>query len=148
MARRMKFVNILLSLLCLLTIPAISGCSSKVSTHGHSLEQAKLDKLVLGKTTRKDVLVLLGKPSFDGAFGSRKSYYNKQVMEEEVAGLSKTISRTLLVLIFDEKDVLKDFELKSIENDRAVTKLEAKTPTPGDTYTLTEQIFSNVRRTQ
>lgn len=148
MAQRMKFTNILFSLLCLLTISAISGCSSKVSTHGHSLEQSKLDKLVPGKTTRKDILVLLGQPSFDGAFGSGKSYYNNQVMEEEVAGLSETISRTLLVLIFDEKDVLKDFELKSIENDMAIKKLEAKTPTPGDTYTLTEQIFSNVRRTQ
>ncbi len=144
----MKFVNILLSLLCLLTIPVISGCSSKISTHGHPLEQSKLEKLVPGKTSRKDILILLGQPSFYGAFGSGKSYYNNQVMEEEVAGLSETISRTLLVLTFDEKDVLKDFELKSIENDMAITKLEAKTPTPGDTYTLIEQIFSNVRRTQ
>ena len=148
MAQRMKYANVFLSLLCLLAIPTISGCSSKVSTHGHSLEQSKLEKLVPGKTTRKDVLVLLGQPSFDGAFGSGKSYYNNQVMEEEVAGLSETISRTLLVLIFDEKGVLQDFELKSIENDMAITKLEAKTPTPGDTFSLTEQIFSNVRRTQ
>ena len=91
---------------------------------------------------------MFGKPSFDGAFGSRKIYYNNQVMETEVAGYSETVSRSLLVLTLDENDILQALEIRSIDDDIAVTKLDAKTPTPGDNFGVAEQIFSNIRKPQ
>ena len=131
-----------------MSIAIFSGCSSKISTHGHTLEKAKLDLLVPGETSLSDILILFGKPSFDGAFGSGKIYYNNQVMETEVAGHSKTVSRTLLILTIDKNEILQNLEIQSIDDDIEVTKLDAKTPTPGDNYGLAEQIFSNIRKPQ
>ena len=91
---------------------------------------------------------MFGKPSFDGAFGSRKIYYNNQVMETEVAGHFKTVSLTLLILTIDKNEILQNLEIQSIDDDIEVTKLDAKTPTPGDNYGLAEQIFSNIRKPQ
>ena len=132
----------------IMSLAIFSGCSSKISTHGHTLEKAKLDLLVPGETSLSDILILFGKPSFDGAFGSGKIYYNNQVMETEVAGHSKTVSRTLLILTIDKNEILQNLEIQSIDDDIEVTKFDAKTPTPGDNYGLVEQIFSNIGKPQ
>ena len=144
----MKPLSLLSCFALIMSLAIFSGCSSKISTHGHTLEKAKLDLLVPGETSLSDILILFGKPSFDGAFGSGKIYYNNQVMETEVAGHSKTISRTLLILTIDKNEILQNLEIQSIDDDIEVTKLDAKTPTPGDNYGLAEQIFSNIRKPQ
>ena len=148
MAPLMKLLSLFSSVALVMSLTLFSGCSSQVSTHGHTLEQAKLDLLVPGETSLRDVLIMFGKPSFDGAFGSGKIYYNNQVMETEVAGYSETLSRTLLVLTLDENDILQALEIRSIDDDITVTKLESTTPTPGDNYGVAEQIFSNIRKLQ
>ena len=144
----MKPLSLLSCSALIMSLAIFSGCSSKISTHGHTLEKAKLDLLVPGETSLSDILILFGKPSFDGAFGSGKIYYNNQVMETEVAGHSKTVSRTLLILTIDKNEILQNLEIQSIDDDIEVTKLDAKTPTPGDNYGLAEQIFSNFRKLQ
>ena len=144
----MKPLSLLSCFALIMSLAIFSGCSSKISTHGHTLEKAKLDLLVPGETSLSDILILFGKPSFDGAFGSGKIYYNNQVMETEVAGHSKTLSRTLLILTIDKNEILQNLEIQSIDDDIEVTKLDAKTPTPGDNYGLAEQIFSNIGKLQ
>ena len=144
----MKPLSLLSCFALIMSLAIFSGCSSKISTHGHTLEKAKLGLLVPGETSLSDILILFGKPSFDGAFGSGKIYYNNQVMETEVAGHSKTVSRTLLILTIDKNEILQNLEIQSIDGDIEITKLEAKTPTPGDNYGLAEQIFSNFRKLQ
>ena len=144
----MKPLSLLSCFALIMCLAIFSGCSSKISTHGHTLEKAKLDLLVPGETSLSDILILFGKPSFDGAFGSGKIYYNNQVMETEVAGHSKTVSRTLLILTIDKNEILQNLEIQSIDDDIEVTKLDAKTPTPGDNYGLAEQIFSNIGKPQ
>lgn len=144
----MKPLSLLSCFALIMSLAIFSGCSSKISTHGHTLEKAKLDLLVPGETSLSDILILFGKPSFDGAFGSGKIYYNNQVMETEVAGHSKTLSRTLLILTIDKNEILQNLEIQSIDDDIEVTKLDAKTPTPGDNYGLAEQIFSNIGKPQ
>ena len=144
----MKPLSLLSCFALIMSLAIFSGCSSKISTHGHTLEKAKLDLLVPGETSLSDILILFGKPSFDGAFGSGKIYYNNQVMETEVAGHSKTVSRTLLILTIDKNEILQSLEIQSIDDDIEVTKLDAKTPTPGDNYGLAEQIFSNIGKPQ
>ena len=144
----MKPLSLLSCFALIMSLAIFSGCSSKISTHGHTLEKAKLDLLVPGETSLSDILILFGKPSFDGAFGSGKIYYNNQVMETEIAGHSKTVSRTLLILTIDKNEILQNLEIQSIDDDIEVTKLDAKTPTPGDNYGLAEQIFSNIGKPQ
>ena len=91
MAPLMKLLSLFSSLALVMSLTLFSGCSSQISTHGHTLEQAKLDLLVPGETSLSDVLIMFGKPSFDGAFGSRKIYYNNQVVEIDVSHFSEGI---------------------------------------------------------
>ena len=124
----------------------LTACESTVTTHGRLVEQADLNKLELGKTTRAEALAILGKPSFEGAFQSGRLYYNNQKMEQKVAGETSTIDRQLAVLTFDSNNTLQQVEIRDKNTDQEIVKLEAKTPTPGDTLTLIDQIFTNLRR--
>ena len=124
----------------------LSACEATVTTHGRFIEAHELDKLELGVTTQAETIAILGQPSFKGAFNSGRLYYNNQKMEEKVAGATSTIDRELIILIFDENNILQHVELKNKNSDKEIVKLEAKTPTPGDKLTIVDQIFSNLRR--
>lgn len=124
----------------------LAACESTITTHGRLVEQADLNKLELGKTTKNETLSILGKPSFEGAFSSDRLYYNNQKMEQKVAGATSTIDRQLVVLTFDDNNLLQSIELRDKNTDLEIAKLDAKTPTPGDTLTIVDQIFSNLRR--
>ncbi len=127
-------------------ITALSACEATIVTHGRFVEADELDSLELGVTTQAETIAILGQPSFEGAFNSGRLYYNNQKMEKKVAGATSTIERELIVLIFDDKNILQGLELRNKNLDEQIVKLEAKTPTPGDTLTIVDQIFSNLRR--
>ncbi len=124
----------------------LTACESTVTTHGRLVEQADLNKLELGKTTRAEALAILGKPSFEGAFQSGRLYYNIHKMALNVDGETSRIDRKLAVLTFDSNNTLQQVEIRDKNTDQEIVKLEAKTPTPGDTLTLIDQIFTNLRR--
>jgi outer membrane protein assembly factor BamE (lipoprotein component of BamABCDE complex) len=131
-------------LLTLFTV--LSACEATITTHGRFIEAVELERLELGVTTQAETIAILGRPSFEGAFNSGRLYYNNQKMEEKVAGTTSTIERELIILIFDENKILQRLELRDKNSDEEIVKLEAKTPTPGDTLTIVDQIFSNLRR--
>ena len=53
---------------------------------------------------------------------------------------------TQIIFIFDDNNRLQGIEIRDKTSDKKIVKLESKTPTPGDTLTIVDQIFSNLRR--
>ena len=89
---------------------------------------------------------MLGRPSFEGAFDSRKIYYASQIMERQVAGINKTKSRVIYAFSFDANNDLQKIDLIDEKSGLNVAHIDAKTPTPGDTFNAVEQIFVNMKR--
>ena len=134
------------ALICLGLFLGLQGCESQVTSHGNLIEASQLNKLEIGTTRREDVLILFGPASFEGAFNNNRLYYNNQKMEAPIAGRTQTIERELVVLIFDVNNILKSIEIRDKSTDQEIVKLDAKTPTPGDTLTVVDQLFTNLRR--
>ena len=126
----------------------LGGCGERISEHGHIINQVELDIIEIGRTKRTDILAALGRPSFEGAFDSQKLYYVSQVMEAPVAGINTTKTRTIYAFTFDQKGLLQSIDLTDEKSGLSVMRIDEKTPTPGDTYGVLEQIFSNIRRGQ
>ena len=124
----------------------VSACEAITTTHGRLIEPAELDRLELGVTTQAETIAILGPPSFEGAFNSGRLYYNNQKMEKRVGGETLTIQRELMIFTFDNDNKLQIVEIRDKTSDKKIVKLESKTPTPGDTVTIVDQIFSNLRR--
>ena len=124
----------------------LAGCSERISEHGHVINQAEMDTIKIGQTNRADIIGILGRPSFEGAFDSRKIYYASQVMEQPVAGINKTKSRVIYAFSFDENNNLQEVDLIDEKIGLNVAHIDSKTPIPGDTFGVIEQIFSNLKR--
>ena len=69
-------------------------------------------------------------------------------MEAPVAGINTTKTRTIYAFTFDQKGLLQSIDLTDEKSGLSVMRIDEKTPTPGDTYGVLEQIFSNIRRGQ
>ena len=134
------------ALICLGLFLGLQGCESQVTSHGNLIEASQLNKLEIGTTRREDVLILFGPASFEGAFNNNRLYYNNQKMEAPIAGRTQTIERELVVLSFDVNNILESIEIRDKSTDQEIAKLDAKTPTPGDTLTVVDQLFTNLRR--
>lgn len=134
------------ALICLGLFLGLQGCESQVTSHGNLIEASQLNKLEIGTTRREDVLILFGPASFEGAFNNNRLYYNNQKMEAPIAGRTQTIERELVVLSFDLNNILDSIEIRDKSTDQEIVKLDAKTPTPGDTLTVVDQLFTNLRR--
>lgn len=134
------------ALICLGLFFGLQGCESQVTSHGNLIEASQLNKLEIGTTRREDVMILFGPASFEGAFNNNRLYYNNQKMEAPIAGRTQTIERELVVLSFDVNNILESIEIRDKSTDQEIVKLDAKTPTPGDTLTVVDQLFTNLRR--
>ena len=134
------------ALICLGLFLGLQGCESQVTSHGNLIEASQLNKLEIGTTRREDVLILFGPASFEGAFNNNRLYYNNQKMEAPIAGRTQTIERELVVLSFDVNNILEYIEIRNKSTDQEIVKLDATTPTPGDTLTVVDQLFTNLRR--
>ena len=124
----------------------LASCESRISSHGHAVDAEELNQIVPGETRLADLQAVLGRPSFEGAFESGKVYYISEVMVEPPGGRKRASTRTLIVISLDGKDIVTAIEVRDETNGKTIAYLDERSPTPGDTFGVTEQLFSNLRR--
>ena len=136
------------ALFCLasLGLTSISGCGDRVSSHGHVINENELKQIVIGTTTKAEIVQLLGQPSFAGAFDTQKLYYSSQVMLQPVASVKQTQDRVIYIFTLNKNNVLEEIDLVNKDDGLTIAHIDDKTPTPGDTFGILEQVFKNVRR--
>ena len=125
----------------------VSGwCSSRVYNHGNQLDPLSLSKVEPGKTRLIEVEALFGKPSATGAFDSGKVYYITQIMEEKPGARKETINRTIVAFSYNDTGLITAIDITDEQTGRTIFHRDEKTPTPGNTYGILEQMFRNVQR--
>ena len=127
---------------------ALSACGERISSHGHVINENELKQINIGTTTKADILDILGQPSFDGAFDTQKLYYSSQVMLQPIASTKQTQQRFIYIFTLDDNNVLQSVNLINKEDGLQIIHIDDKTPTPGDTFGVLEQVFSNLKRRQ
>jgi outer membrane protein assembly factor BamE (lipoprotein component of BamABCDE complex) len=124
----------------------VSACGSQLSQHGNILDPSALEKLEVGSTRQVEIEAIFGKPSARGAFDSGRIYYVSQVMVRAPAQKNVLLERTIVTFAFDDNDVLESILFTNEDDGKTVFFVDSKTPTPGDTFGLFEQILGNVGR--
>ena len=131
-----------------LALSALGACGDRISSHGHIINENELKQINIGTTTKADILDMLGQPSFDGAFNTQKLYYSSQVMLQPVASAKQTQQRFVYIFTLDDNNILESIDLINKEYGLQIVHIDDKTPTPGDTFGVLEQVFSNLKRRQ
>jgi outer membrane protein assembly factor BamE (lipoprotein component of BamABCDE complex) len=141
-----RYIRFALFFVASLGLAAVGGCGDRISSHGHIINENELKQINIGTTTRADILDMLGQPSFKGAFDTQKLYYSSQVMLQPVASTKQTQKRIVYIFTLDDKNILQSIDLINKEDGLQIAHVDEKTPTPGDTFGIIEQVFSNLKR--
>jgi outer membrane protein assembly factor BamE (lipoprotein component of BamABCDE complex) len=141
-----RYIRFALFFVASLGLAAVGGCGDRISSHGHIINENELKQINIGTTTRADILDMLGQPSFNGAFDTQKLYYSSQVMLQPVASTKQTQKRIIYIFTLDDKNILQSIDLMNKEDGLQIAHIDDKTPTPGDTFGILEQVFSNLKR--
>jgi outer membrane protein assembly factor BamE (lipoprotein component of BamABCDE complex) len=141
-----RYIRFALFFFASLGLAAVGGCGDRISSHGHIINENDLKQVNIGITTRADILDMLGQPSFKGAFDTQKLYYSSQVMLQPVASTKQTQKRIVYIFTLDDKNILQSIDLMNKEDGLQIAHIDDKTPTPGDTFGVLEQVFSNLKR--
>jgi len=143
-----RYIRFALCFVASLGLAAVGACGDRISSHGHVINENELKQINIGTTTRADILDMLGQPSFKGAFDTQKLYYSSQVMLQPVASTKQTQKRLIYIFTLNDKNILESIDLINKEDGLQIAHIDDKTPTPGDTFGILEQVFSNLRRRQ
>ena len=145
---RPRHLQFVLSFVASLGLAALGACGDRISSHGQIINENELKQINIGTTTKTDIMDMLGQPSFDGAFDTQKLYYSSQVMLQPVASTKQTQQRIVYIFKLDDNNILESIDLINKEDGLQIAHIDDKTPTPGDTFGVLDQVFSNLKRRQ
>ena len=128
----------------ILGIIALSACSPQIRNHGYVPSQEDISSLIVGVDTRSSITEAIGSPSEVGPVGSGNAYYIRSRMRYFTMSAPKTVSREVVVLRFDQSDVLKGVERYGLEDGRVVALDPNYTKLPGDELTVLQRMLRSI----
>ena len=135
-----------MALLCLGITIIFCACEARVATHGFMPREELVNQLSPGEQDKRLVSQVMGTPSSIGSFDDNVWYYITQRTKQQAFFKPQLIEQQVLVLLFDEKEVLQSIEKYNLEEARLIEPLDDKTPTVGRKLTILQQLFGNLGR--
>lgn len=130
----------------LLLAALLTACAPNVETRGHLKDADWKSQIVIGQSTRDQVLEVLGSPSSRSSFGPDTWYYistqreNFGFMRPEITG--EDVTR----ITFDTDGTVKSIDNYDKSTARDIAINDRETPTEGHSLTFIEQLLGNVGR--
>ena len=99
----------------------IVNCSSnKVSNnHGYTSLQEKFEKITINKSNKNDIYKSIGPPSSISSFNENKWFYMQTTKKNRSLlklGIKKIEKNNILIVMFDNKGILKDKKILNLDN--------------------------------
>jgi outer membrane protein assembly factor BamE (lipoprotein component of BamABCDE complex) len=125
---------------------ALACCSPDIEQRGDLLTHDQIAQIHPGKTTKDQVVEILGSPSSVGVFNPNAWYYISKRTSQTSFFLPKTTDQQVLVLDFNKDGVVEAVDHKGLKDAEDIAPAPGATPAPGRELTFLEQIIGNLGR--
>jgi outer membrane protein assembly factor BamE (lipoprotein component of BamABCDE complex) len=125
---------------------ALLGCVPQVSNHGYRFDEASLEQIDPGRTTRDQVQQLLGSPSALTTFDGSVWYYVSQRTERMSFYQEDVVNQDVVSITFDDVGTVTSVDRHGLERAHEVSIVDRETPTAGSELTAFEQFVGNIGR--
>jgi outer membrane protein assembly factor BamE (lipoprotein component of BamABCDE complex) len=125
---------------------ALGACVPQVSNHGYRLDEAALAQIESGRTSRDQVLQLLGSPSAVTTFDGSVWYYVGQRTERLSFYQEEVVNQDVVAIVFDDLGTVSRIERHGLDRAQEVSLVDRETPTAGSELTVFEQFIGNIGR--
>ncbi len=123
-----------------------AGCTPDISVRGNSVNQEKLTKIQPGVQDRSAVRQLLGSPTNVATFNNETWYYITQKDHTVAFSSPKALSREVVAISFNGAGRVAKVKKYSLADGRKIKPVARKTPTPGQEFSIIEQLIGNLGR--
>jgi outer membrane protein assembly factor BamE (lipoprotein component of BamABCDE complex) len=125
---------------------ALIACVPQVSNHGYRLDEAALAQVESGRTSREQVLQLLGSPSSVTTFDGSVWYYVGQRTERLSFYQEEVVNQDVVAIVFDDLGTVNRIDRHGLDRAQEVSLVDRETPTAGSELTVLEQFIGNIGR--
>jgi outer membrane protein assembly factor BamE (lipoprotein component of BamABCDE complex) len=132
-------------LLIALLLP-IAACSPKVDNKGYVKQSDLSAEIVVGKTSKQEILENFGSPSSQSSFGSETWYYINNRLETMAFLKPDVVEQDITRIEFDTAGIVSKLENFGSDKITDVKTISRTTPTEGHTMGFIEQTLGNVGR--
>lgn len=141
MIKAIKFIKFsLISILC----GHLVACVPDVSHHGYNFEHFDIKLIKVGQTSRNEIISQMGTPTTQADFGDKAMYYISSKTERVVFFQPRIIEQNVIVMHFDEKDILSSMTELTLDDAKRVVFSENLTEIKGNTLSPMQQIMTNI----
>ncbi len=127
-----------------ITVGFLAACSPTLTNHGNIPDAELIKSIRVGKSNRDQIQAMLGTPSAVATFDKEAWYYIGTRVSQIAFWEPDLLERQVLVIRFDEKGVVDQFERLDKQDGRDVQIVDRKTPTRGKELTVLEQLLGNI----
>ena len=118
------------------------SCTTNIKNYGYIPTKSELETLVIGKDSKDSVSKKIGLPATAGLEGS--FYYVRSTFNQPGFRSAQLIDRTVVLLSFDKRNLLKNVETFSVDK-KTVVRLDYRvTETALDNKNIFQQIVGSI----
>ncbi len=122
----------------------LAGCAATVEQRGNLPPRDELAEIHPGKTTKDQVVKILGSPSSVGVFNDRSWYYISRRTKQTAFFDPSVLDQEVYVVDFNDDGVVQAVDHKTLKDGQDVTPVARTTPAPGRQLTFLEQLIGNL----
>ncbi|HXC89066.1 MAG TPA: outer membrane protein assembly factor BamE [Stellaceae bacterium] len=123
---------------------ALSACATTVEQRGNLPPPEKVAQIHPGKTTKDDVVKILGTPSSVGVFNDKNWYYISSRTGQFSFFDPKVLDQQVFVVDFNDDGIVKAVDHKTLVDGKEVVPVARATPAPGRELSFLEQLVGNL----
>jgi len=123
---------------------ALMGCSTTVEQRGNLPPPDEIAQIHPGKTTRDEVVKILGSPSSVGVFNDRSWYYISRRTSQFSFFDPKLLDQQVFIVDFNDQNVVNAVDHMTLKDGEEISPVARTTPAPGREMSFLEQIVGNL----
>ena len=125
-----------------LPVSLFISCTTNIKNYGYIPTKSELETLVIGKDSKDSVSKKIGLPATAGLEGS--FYYVRSTFNEQGLRSAQLINRTVVLLSFDKRNLLRNVETFSVDK-KTVVRLDYRVTETGlENKNIFQQIVGSI----
>jgi outer membrane protein assembly factor BamE (lipoprotein component of BamABCDE complex) len=122
----------------------LCACSTNVEQRGNLPPADEIAKIHPGKTTKDQVVKILGTPSSVSVFNDKNWYYISSRTKQFSFFDPEVLDQQVYVVDFNDDGIVRAVDHKTLKDGREVVPVARATPAPGRQLSFLEQIIGNL----
>jgi outer membrane protein assembly factor BamE (lipoprotein component of BamABCDE complex) len=123
---------------------SLAACTPIYRNHGYAPPDADLQSVVVGKSTRDDVELSVGRPSASGVLTGSAWYYVGSRFRHYGARAPQEVDRQVVAISFDDKGVVENVERFGLEKGRVIVLSRRVTDSNIKGVSFLRQLMGNI----